>query len=267
MGIHIHAGTFGLFQQLFHVLQVVSADEDARVIADAQVHLRDLRVSVARGVGLVEQRHYLHTIFARFQHECRQFIHGKGIVGDGHQCFLYKCIDALLFIFQVVCMLRIGSHSLQSVGDQFTQRTDVFVLAGQHTHLEGLFSHFILGLTAPESSLIGDTFHAASGGDQALFGGIPHLVCHQDAGDEPVPVEIGIGDRHEQAVGNKPVDLGNLNPQCSQAYRIVGYPFAEKQQQVLHVGHIGRFSADTLYRAALVSTGFLTLITKHFFHI
>ncbi len=112
VGINVHAGTFGLFQQFFHVLQVVSADEDTRVVAHAQVHLRDLRMSVARGVGLVEQRHHLDPLSAGLQHECRQFIHGKGVVGDGHQCFLHKCVDAILFMFQVVCMLRIGSHSL-----------------------------------------------------------------------------------------------------------------------------------------------------------
>ncbi len=266
MGIYIHAGALCLFQQLFHVLQVVSADEDARVVAHAQVHLRDLRMSVARGVGFVEQRHHFHPIFARLQYQCCEVICRKTVVGGSHQCPLHEFIDVILFLLQVVSMFCVGSHPLQSVDGQFPQRAHIFVLTGQNAHFEGFLRHFCFGFSAPVCTLVGDVGHVSACRDQTLFGGAAHLVCHQDAGDQPALVEVGIGDRHEQAICNKAVDLGNLNSQYPQAYRVVGYPFAKIQQQVLQVGHLGRFPADTLYGATLVSTGFLTLITKHLFH-
>lgn len=42
VGVDVHAGVFGLFEQLLEVFQVMTAHEDAGAFADADVDLRDL---------------------------------------------------------------------------------------------------------------------------------------------------------------------------------------------------------------------------------
>ena len=118
-------------------------------------------------------------------------------------------------------MLSIGSHPLQSVCRQLTQRTDVFIFTSQNTHFKGFLRHLLFGLTPPERTLPGDLLQVATRGDQSLFRCVPHLIRHQDTCDESALVEVGVGDGHKETVGDEPVDLWDLYPQCSQADSVV----------------------------------------------
>ena len=64
VGVDGDAGAFGLLQQVGYVVEVVAADEYARTLACADVHAGDLRFTVGRGVGLVEQSHHADALFA-----------------------------------------------------------------------------------------------------------------------------------------------------------------------------------------------------------
>ena len=53
VGVHVNARSFGLFQQVFDVVQVVSRNQNARVLAHADVHFGYFGVAIRCGVGLI----------------------------------------------------------------------------------------------------------------------------------------------------------------------------------------------------------------------
>ncbi|MNW63715.1 hypothetical protein D3C74_419430 [compost metagenome] len=72
--IHIYSSSLCLLQQLFHILQVMPADQNPRVQADANINFGDFRVAVSGCIGPVEQSHYINAELAAFQHKPGQFI-------------------------------------------------------------------------------------------------------------------------------------------------------------------------------------------------
>ncbi len=64
VGVNIHAAVLSLFEQLFNVAEVVSGYQDARTLADANVHGGNFWLSIGVCVGLVEQCHGLHSVAA-----------------------------------------------------------------------------------------------------------------------------------------------------------------------------------------------------------
>ena len=54
VGIYIYSCTFGLFQQFFEVFQVVSADKNTRIVADADIYFGDFGISVAACIRFVQ---------------------------------------------------------------------------------------------------------------------------------------------------------------------------------------------------------------------
>lgn len=74
MGVHIHARSLSLLQQLLNVSQVVATDEDTRTLTDSNIDMGHLRTAVAVGIGLIEQSHHLHTILAGLHHKVEQLL-------------------------------------------------------------------------------------------------------------------------------------------------------------------------------------------------
>ena len=52
--IYIDSGSFRLCKQLFHIFQVMAANQNGRIVAYTDVYLCDLRITVTAGIGLVE---------------------------------------------------------------------------------------------------------------------------------------------------------------------------------------------------------------------
>ena len=77
MCIDIDPGPFGLGKQFFHVFQIVSADQDGRIVAYADVDAGYFRVAVAVGVGLIEQRHSFDSETSGFQDESSELFGGE----------------------------------------------------------------------------------------------------------------------------------------------------------------------------------------------
>ncbi len=57
MGVHIHTRSFGLFQELFHVLEIMTGDKGSRVASDTDIDLGDFRISIGGCVCLVKKGH------------------------------------------------------------------------------------------------------------------------------------------------------------------------------------------------------------------
>ena len=158
-------------------------------------------------------------------------------------------------------MLGIGGKTLQAVGDQFPQGTDILVFGGQHTH--GLGFPLPVAAAVPQGGFgqIGRVIQLAE----------QLLLCVQrgaDAGHNGFLVEVGVGDGGKQVQGDQLVDCGGhfaaFAAQCG-GHR-ADAP-AHIHQQILHGGHIGGLAAHTGLGAAPAAGGFLALIAKHFlFH-
>ena len=132
MRIYIHSRTFGLAQKFLQIVQVVSADQDARILPCSDVHFRQFRMTVSGGIGLIQQSHHLYPVLSGFKHQCHQFVCTHRLHGDTCQSRLHKGMDSIFRKAQTHGMLVVGSHSLQSVHQQFLQRTQIFVRFSQY---------------------------------------------------------------------------------------------------------------------------------------
>ena len=118
--------------------RIVTGDQDAGVLTHTDRDLGDLRVAVGGGVGLVQQRHALHAVFAGLHGQGDQILCSEGIVQRGGQGPLQESIHGSIVLKQGIGVLGVGGKALETVGDQFPQGADVLVLRGQDAHLSSL---------------------------------------------------------------------------------------------------------------------------------
>ena len=67
MGVYIYASSLCLDQQHLKVAQVVAGNQNARALANTNVHTGYFRVTVSAGIGCIQQSHTLHTVFSGLQ--------------------------------------------------------------------------------------------------------------------------------------------------------------------------------------------------------
>ena len=258
MGVYIHASALGLIQQHFQVFQVVTGDQDARVLAHADVHSGNFRVAVSRGVGFVQQSHALYAVFTGFQSQGNQVVHGFGIIQGSSQSALDESIHFFVVLGQYVGMFAVGRQTFQAVGDQFAQGTDVFVFGSQYADGLGFGIEFCFS-TVPQSS-----FRQVSGVTQLSQQVSFHFQGIFDPVDDGFPVEVGVGDGGEQVDSHQMVHVAVNVLSCSpQSGGHSGQTLGHVDQQILHSSHFRLLAADTHDGAAFAAGGFLTLIAEH----
>ena len=238
----------------------MTAHEDAGAFADADVDLRDLRVAVGRGVGLVEQRHRLDACFADVQDQRRELVGADVLAADFGQGVFQHLVERRVFVAEVQGMFGVGGGSLHAVDDQLFERPYVLVAHAQHTHFCGFGFVFRRGGVKFHFGHVGQRDAAfLSRSDQAVF------RCQRfgDAHLQRLVVEIGVGDGAEQRVEYPAAGGGVGGAFCAQ--RPVDDRLAPdgKDQHVHQSGGRGFFSADALDRTALVHGRLLTLKAKH----
>ncbi len=146
MGVDIHAGAFGLLEQRFQIHQIVSGNQDRRVFTHADVHFRNDRMAVGRGIGFVQQRHGFDAVLAGLQDQRHQFVGAETVVQRGCQGFVNKCVDFDIFHARIVGMLGVGGHALEPVDRHFPKGTDVFVFRGEYADGICFFQHGFPGV-------------------------------------------------------------------------------------------------------------------------
>ena len=112
MRVYIYSRTFRLAQKLFQVVQVVSADQDTWILPYSDVYLRQFRMSVASGVGTVQQSHYLHSVLSGLEYQSHQFIRSHCLCGNTRQSRLHKGMNGLVGKSQTHGMFVVSCHSL-----------------------------------------------------------------------------------------------------------------------------------------------------------
>ena len=134
MRIHVNSRTFSLAQKLLQVVQVVSADQDTWILPYSDVYLRQFRMPVASGVGTVQQSHYLYSVLSSLKYQSHEFVCSHCLCGNTRQSRLHKGMNGLVGKSQTHGMFVVSCHSLQSVHQQFFQRTKVLVRFSQHSY-------------------------------------------------------------------------------------------------------------------------------------
>jgi len=122
MGIDIDAAAFGLLEQQFQVLQVVSGYQNRLALDRSHPYRRRLGVSVGPGIGGIQQFHHLEIDFANLHRHSNQFIDvSRPGAGQEIQRLMKERIYAIIFFTQNLCMVGIRRGALESIGDQFLQ--------------------------------------------------------------------------------------------------------------------------------------------------
>ena len=139
MGINIHTSSLCLLQQHFQISQVVTGNQNTGIFSNANVYLCDLGISIGFRVGLVQQSHTGYTMFSGFHCQGDQVLHVEIIIQCSSQRLLKESVHLTVILQQHICVLGVCRQSLQTVGDQFSQRTDIFIFCGKYADCLGLF--------------------------------------------------------------------------------------------------------------------------------
>ena len=264
VGIHVYACTLCLLKQLLDVGQVMSADEDARLVAHTDVDVGGLRLAKTVGVGLVKQSHHVDSVFSSLQHQLEQLLLCGGWGGDCGQGALHN--DFAVGVAQPVGMLVVGCHSLEAIHGEFLQRAQVLVLFLEHTHL-----------TAPGLIVLGSHLQGhgiETGHFQSVVLGQSHetplaVEGVGDFGGDTLVVKVGIGDGGEEAVDDDLVGLGrHVYMMLVEKSGYDAYSLQREEQQVHEMGCRRLFATNSPNYAPRSECRLLALVTKHlFFHL
>lgn len=126
VGVDIDALILRLFQQAFHVVQVMARNHDERPLFNGQRHLHWLRVAVGTGIGSIQQLHAAVAGLAGFLHQRPQLLHGER-AGDGIQCRAEKAVQLRINMAQHPGVIVVSRHAAQTEQDKAFQAAHVCV--------------------------------------------------------------------------------------------------------------------------------------------
>ena len=256
--VDVDARAFRLLEQHLEVAQIVARDQDARVLAHAEVNLRDFWIAVSLRVRRVEQSHAVDAELARLECESRQLLSRLAVVEQARECRLDECIDGLVLLIEDVGVLDIGSEALEAVRRELAQAADILVLRGEDADLLGLLVKAVAAVAVERC------FRQVLTARKRCEALSLDLQRRLDGLDDGLAVEVRIRDRDEEVLRHEVVDLASdLLALSAQARRDSGEAFRHVDEQVLHRCDFRLLAADAYLRAALAASRFLTLKAKH----
>ena len=243
MGIDIDARASSLFKQHLKVAQIVPRNQDAGIVPNADIDLRDLRAAVGGRIRLVEESHARDAELTSFNGKCDEIVHRKRIVKRRRERALDERIHLIVILHERIRVFRVGGESLESVGYQLAQRADVLVCGRKYADLFSDRSDRIYKI-----------------GCESLF----RFSSLDNRGLDCIGVEIRVRDRDEEIDRHEVVD-GLVDGLVLLAHRRrdLSEKLGLKDQLILQGGDVRRLSAHAAHRAALVSCRLLALPAKH----
>ncbi|MPM50036.1 hypothetical protein SDC9_96770 [bioreactor metagenome] len=197
--VYIDSGSLCLLKQHLQISEVVTADQDAGVLADSKLDLGDLGMTVGAGIGGIEQRHACNTPFT-------------GLKGKGHQLIdaldfkqvrkslLDESIQFFVLIDQVVGMLGVCTNALQTVGDQLLEAAHILIALSENPNRLG---ELCIGgnVSVIEQSSSTEIILVSKLSKQLLLG------CNgeQNTFHYLVIIKVGVGNGLEEIVGDNVV--------------------------------------------------------------
>lgn len=236
----------------------MARDQDARVLANAEVNRRDFRIAISLRVGRVEQGHAVDAVLARLESECRQLLCRLAVVEQACECRLDECVDCFILLLEGVGMLDISCEALEAVSRELAQAADILVLRGEDADLLGLL------VEAVAAVIVERCFRQVLAARELCEALCLDLQRRLDGLDDGLTVEVRIRDRDEEVLRHEVVDLARDRLALSaQARRDGGQALRHIDEQVLHRSDFRLLAADANLRAALAAGRFLTLKAKH----
>ncbi|MNE25471.1 hypothetical protein D3C80_1188020 [compost metagenome] len=265
--IHVHPGAFRLLQQLLHVLQVMSADQNPRITAYADVNLGDFRVAVCGCIGLIKQSHHINAVLAAFQNQSGKLSCAQRVIQRGSEAFFHKSMCAGITEAQHCRMLHVSRHPLQPVGQQLAQGTYIFILCSQNAHSLRLGNQLFICLCSPERSIMICKLCCCPGQLQPAAPLVTQLKSSPDTGCKGFRNKVSIGYRCKQALYNEFIGNGVGHAKLPAFAGKDGNSFERINQQVLKIGYLTGLAAYPLDGTPCSFRRFLTLKTKHAAHL
>ena len=140
VGVDVHAGAFGLLQELLHVLEIVARDQDAGIVPDPQGNARDFGLPVGGRVGPVDEGHGDDGHTPGLQRQLQE-LGDLQIPGGGGQRLHDERRQLRVVVAQDHGVVLVGCDALQAVDHGLAQGAGVLVgVAEQHPHLVGLLA-------------------------------------------------------------------------------------------------------------------------------
>jgi len=197
MGIDIDAFPSCLLKQFFKVFEVVSADKDARIVADTYIDLSYFGITVGSGIRAVKEFHRLHSSFADIQHERKQFIDTDIPTGCLGQCILDYGIHIVILITEIGGMAGVCCHTFTTINGKLFESAYILVGVCQHSGDGSVFLGFIgSGIKLYDRKVRQlDTLLLGSAGEK--------ILDLESASDEIVKrcvIEIRVGNSCEQGI-------------------------------------------------------------------
>lgn len=233
VGIDVDALAFGLLEEGFHILQVVTGDDDERSFFDGKGNRRRNGSTVSRRVGFIEEGHAGQVDFTRFHDDGQQFVHTP-VFAQGREAFDEEGTQFVTGFAEHQGMISIGGHAAHTEENERFQGTDVFIGIPQAAHVV-----------------------VVSRGIRKRCRFSMDFVDHNLG---RFRIEVDVGNGREQAFEDDPVGL------CRRNGRLTGTGETDEGsgQLVLKSGFCRRFPADTgTARTACTESRLFTLEAKH----
>ena len=257
--VDIDTGALGLVKQHLEILQVVTRNQDARVLADADVDLGDLRVAVSAGVCAVKKRHALDTVLTGLQGQRDEIVDREAVIEGLCERLLQEAIHFLVLTEQCVCVLRVSREALESVGDKLAEGSHILILGRENADFRRSLRVSAL------RNLLGCRERKLRSIAKLLPECVATCERIRDALLNRLPIKVCVRNRDEEVHRYEVIDLGrNRLALRSERGRNRRETLRHINQKILRSRDIKLLAADTLHGATLVARGLLTLITKHF---
>ena len=258
--VDIDARTLCLIKQFLQILEIVTRDQDARVLAHAEINLSDFRIAVSLRVRLVQESHDIDAVLARLQHESREIVTRKAVIQEHRQRLLHEGIDRLVAVVDDIRMMIVRRHALEAVRRKLPKAANILVFRRENADVcrSRLRLEFTPS-TIPKSCcrqlrricyiLQQLRLHA-----QRLFDRIGNRCI----------VEVRIRNRDEEIQRNAIIDcLSNRLSRLAQSCRNSRNPLRHINQEILKSRDLRLLTANAHLRAALAACRLLTLKAKH----
>ena len=134
--INVDAGSLGLFEQFFQILQIMAGNQNRLAFDRGDADRRRHGVAVSSGIRFIEQFHDPDVDFAAAQRHAQQRIHAEVRLGQEVERLMEERVDLRVLLVEDPRMVGVSGHSFQTVYDQVFQ-ADQIGAAGGNSHIDG----------------------------------------------------------------------------------------------------------------------------------
>lgn len=261
VGVNVYAFPFGLPEQGFQILEIVTGDEDGLACGCAELDFGRFGVTVSGGVGGVEEFHGSDIDATTFQTGFDTLFESQICGQGGGEQFLNLGVRFVVLVAEDGGVVEVGSDALEAVCQSLLERLEVFVGFG-------VVFNAVLSALSHEACEVGSRFENRGTVEvhAGYFGLEGFALCNTfvDKGDKAGVIEVDVGQGGENGLDGEEIHFGVFNACIAGGDGDLGEAFGQMKKKVLKLGGVVGFPADTDLGTTALG-GLFTLITKHGF--